>query len=104
MLTATPFSPLTSDTTAVSVSGTTARGALNLQAGTPRGALTCRVYNATAVRVYIQFGDDTVTSTTAKMPIPAGGVEVFSIGGSTYIAGITDSGTGTVYATPGFGA
>ena len=104
MLTATPFAPLVSDTTAVSVSGTTAAGALNLQAGTPRGGLTCRVHNATAVRVYIQFGDSTVTATTAKMPIPAGATEVFSIGGCTHIAAITDSGTGTLYATPGFGA
>lgn len=98
------FAPLLSDTTALSVSGTTNRAALTLPAETPRGATTLRVYNSTAVRVYIQFGDATVTATTAKMPIPAGGVEVFSIGGATYIAGITDAGTGTLYATPGFGA
>ena len=98
------FTPFTGDTTAVSVSGTTARGLLNRPSATEGGRVTCSVYNATAVRVYIQFGDVTVESTTAKMPIPAGGVEVFSIGAATYIAGITDTGTGTVYATPGVGA
>ena len=97
------FAPFLANTTALSVSSVTASAALNLPAAPP-GALTCRVYNSTAVRVYIQFGDSTVTSTTAKMPIPAGGVEVFSIGGCTHIAGITDAGTGAVYATPGFGA
>ena len=96
------FDPLLSDTTALVVSSTTARAAFTLEGGV-QGARTLRVFNATAVTVFIQFGDSTVVATTAKMPIPAGAVEVFSIGGSTYIAGITISGTCTVYATPGRG-
>ena len=103
-----PFEPLLSNTAALSVSSVTASAAITLPseggvAATP-GARTCRVFNATAVTVFIQFGDSTVVATTAKMPVPTGAVEVFSIGGATYIAGITASGTGTVYATPGYGA
>ena len=97
------FTPYGSNTTAVSVSGTTASGALNLPSATMGS--TVRVYNGTSVVVFIQFGDSTVTATTANMPIPAGGVEVFAIGSAiTYIAGITASGTGTLYATTGRGA
>ncbi len=95
------FTPYGTDTTAVSVSGTTASGALNLPSSVPSSV---RVYNSTAVTVFIQFGISTVTATTAKMPIPAGAVEVFEIGtGVTHIAGITAGTTGTLYATTGRG-
>lgn len=97
------FSPYGLDTTAVSVSSVTASGALNLP--TAPNNPTVQVFNAATVTVFVQFGDSTVTSTTAKMPIPAGAVMVFQIGPSTtHIAGITTSGTGTLYATPGRGA
>ena len=97
------FSPYGTDTTAVSVSGTTAAGALNLPTAPMPSSV--RVFNATSVTVFIQFGISTVTATTANMPIPAGGVEIFEIGPAvTYIAGITASGTGTLYATTGRGA
>jgi hypothetical protein len=106
MLTATPFQPLIVNSAAVSVSGTTASGSLNIAEAitTMPGGRTCRVYNATSAVCFIKFGGSTVTATTADMPIPPGAVEVFSIGDATYIAGITGGGTGTLYATPGFGA
>ena len=97
------FSPYGSDTTAVSVSTTTASGALNLP-GQPITS-SVRVYNGTGVTVFVQFGISTVTATTSHMPIPAGGVETFEIGPSvTHVAGITVAGTGTLYATTGRGA
>lgn len=97
------FTPYGLDTTAVSVSGTTASGALNLPTAPSNSSV--RVYNGTAVTVFVQFGNSAVAATTAKMPIPAGAVEVFQIGdATTYIAGITASGTGTLYATTGRGA
>src|SRR5262249_25769950 len=113
------FSPFGTDTTAVSVSGSNASGALNLpgattdlsgaSSGTTRsariGGVSVRVYNATATTVFIQFGNSTVAATTSNMPIPAGAIETFQIGpGVTHIAGITSTGTGTLYATPGMGA
>ena len=97
------FSPYGTDTTSVSVSGTTASGALNLP--TQPMTSSVRVFNAASVTVFIQFGISTVEATTANMPIPAGGVETFEIGPAvTHIAGITASGSGTLYATTGRGA
>ena len=109
------FSPFGVDTTAVSVSSVTANGALNLPgttsdlSGSSRtaniGSVSVRVYNSTAVTVFVQFGDSTVAATTAKMPVPAGAIETFQIGrATTHVAGITASGTGTLYVTPGMGA
>ena len=95
------FSPIA--TTAVSVSASTASGALTMPT-TPANP-TVRVYNSTAVVVFIKFGTSTVTAATTDTPIPAGGVEAFSINPNvTHIAGITASGTGTLYATTGFGS
>lgn len=97
------FTPFGLDTTAVSVSGTTASGALNLPAAST-GNTSVRIHNGATVTVFIQFGASTVEATTSNMPIPAGGVEVFDIGGAvTHVAGITASGTGTLYATTGRG-
>lgn len=97
------FSPYGSATTAVSVSSTTANGALNL----PTQSMTSsvRVHNSTTAIVFIKFGNSTVTAATTDMPIPAGGVETFEISPAvTHIAGITASVSGTLYATTGRGA
>lgn len=62
-----------------------------------------RVYNSGAVAVFIQCGDATVVATTAAgMPIAPGTIEVIGCPSSN-IAGITASGTATVYFTPGGG-
>jgi hypothetical protein len=104
MLTPTPFAPYTANTAALSATTSTARVALNRQTNGPQGAITCRIHNAHSSVVFIKFGDSAVDATTSSMPIPAGGVEVFSIGDSTHVAGITGTGSGTVYATCGMGA
>ncbi len=66
--------------------------------------MVVRVFNAASVTVFVKFGTSAVTAATTDLPIPPGGVEIFAAGAATYIAGITASGTGTLYATPGFGA
>ncbi len=65
-----------------------------------------RLYNAGSVVVFVAFGDSTVTaSTTANMPIAPGSVEAFTVSPTqTHVAGITASGSATLYATPGAGA
>ncbi len=110
------FTPFGVDTTAVSVSASTASGALNLPSASTdlsssstkkgnMGGVSVRVYNSTTAIVFIQFGDSTVTATTAKMPIPSGNTETFQIGPSvTHVAGITASVTGTLYCTTGVGS
>lgn len=96
------FQPGLSNTTAISATGTTSRAALNKPSNP--GALTVRIHNAGAVTVFVQFGDSAVEATTSHMPLPANVVEVFSVGAATHIAGITASGSATVYLTTGFGA
>ena len=109
------FTPFGSATTAVSVSGSTASGTLNLPgttsdlSGSSRtsnmSGISVRVYNSTTVTVFIKFGASGITAATTDMPIPAGGVEVFTINPScTTIAGITAGTSGTLYATTGMGA
>lgn len=70
------------------------------------GTHVVRIYNAGSVAVFIEFGNSTVTaSTTADMPIAPGSVESFHVFPyETHVAGITASGTATIYATPGHGA
>jgi len=99
------FSPYLVATTAVSVSGTTARGALNMPPSTPAGNVSVRIFNSVSVTVFVKFGDVTVTAATTDMPIPAGGVETFQISSQvTHVAGITAGTSGTLYVTPGLGA
>lgn len=103
-----PFLPLLSDTAKQTATTSSAATALTVPgeggvAATP-GARTARVYNAGLVAVFIQFGDSSVVATVAKMPIPPGAVEVFTIAGATYFAAITASSTADVYVTPGRGA
>lgn len=67
---------------------------------------TVRVYNATGVVVFVEFGISTVEAVAAtSMPIGPGGTEFFEIGPAvTHAAGITAAGGGTVYFTEGRGA
>jgi hypothetical protein len=63
-----------------------------------------RVHNAGSVLAFIEFGDATVVAAAAtSIPLPAGAVEVFSVGACTNMAVILGSSTADVYATPGKG-
>lgn len=68
------------------------------------GLRCIRVYNSGANIVFIRIGGAGTTATVADVPVPPGGVEVFSIGNATVIAGITATGTSSVYVTQGEGA
>lgn len=65
-----------------------------------------RLYNAGTVAVFVNFGDSSVTAALATgIPIAPGSVETFRVDSTqVYVAGITASGTATLYATPGYGA
>jgi hypothetical protein len=63
-----------------------------------------RVYNATDAIAFVEFaGSAAPVATSADIPIPPGGVEVFSIAGASHVAVILAAGTGNVYFTPGRG-
>lgn len=63
-----------------------------------------RVYNAGSAVAFVSFGGSDVTASTATgTPIPPGAVEVFQPSGATHIAGITASGSTSLYITPGEG-
>ncbi len=91
-----PFRPAAT----VSLSATTSTGRVVITASTGVGEY--RVYNAGPSTVFIKEGDNTVIAAVTDMPIPAGAVEVLSFG-STNIAGITSTGTATLYITSGDG-
>lgn len=98
------FSPIGATVT-LSATNTTGNAALT-SPGTAPMTKSVRVYNAGTATVFIAFGaDSTITATTASMPVPSGGIETFELGPNiTYAAGITASGTATVYFTTGRGA
>lgn len=96
------------NTTTKSLSASGSTGSVALITGdilTAWSGGTCRVYNAGSVVVFVAFGTSAVTAATATgLPVPPGQTEEFQIGPTdTYMAGITGSGTATVYATPGQG-
>lgn len=97
----TPFTP-TGSTVNLAVTGSTGAVALGTLG---QGGSTVRIYNAGAATVFINFGISTVEAATAtSIPVPAGAIEVYSVGPSvTHVAGITASGTATLYATLGQG-
>ena len=85
-------------TVKIAASDTSASGVL------PITSADVRVYNATAVVAFIRFsGAANPEATTSDIPIPPGGVEVFSANGAKYVAVILDSDTGDVYFTAGRG-
>jgi len=97
------FSPYGADTVNITATTSSNRVALNLPTAPVNPDV--RIYNAGTVPVFIVFGDSTVTATTARMPIPPGAVEVFTMGAqATHMAGITASGSAVVYATTGRGS
>lgn len=63
----------------------------------------CQVKVTTDVKVYIEFGDGTVTATVADDPIGIGQQIVSAPIGATHVAVITASGSGTGEFTLGKG-
>jgi hypothetical protein len=79
-------------TVSLAATATTGRVQIQTAAG---GTQNVRVYNA--------GGDVTVVATTAAgLPIAPGAVEIVGCN-QTHIAGITSTGTATLYLTPGTG-
>lgn len=62
-----------------------------------------RIFNSGTVTAIVRFGVGTTTALVTDMQIPAGAVEIFTIGSSDTVAGITASGTTTLSITPGEG-
>ena len=83
----------------VSLACTNSTGSVSL--GTQAEAV--RIYNSGSVPVFIKFGTDSATATTSGIPIAPGTVEVFEARRANYVAGITASGTATLYFTIGEG-
>lgn len=99
------FAPF-ADSTAT-LSATTSSSRVAIPSHGPAGQV--RVSNTGTVTVFVKFGDVTVTAdTTNDVPIPAGVTESLEFsnptGGPIYIAGITASGSATVYVTRGSGS
>jgi len=87
-------------TVTLSATGTTSR--VQLQTAVP-GVPNVRLYNAGSVAVFVNCGDVTVVATTASgLPVAPGSVEILGCQ-NTHVAGITASGTATLYVTPGTG-
>lgn len=91
----------------VNLAATTTTGNVALTAihETGIGSKSVRLYNAGAVAVFVAFGTSAIAAVLAtSIPIPPGGVEVFEVSPAvTHVAGITASGTATIYATAGRG-
>jgi hypothetical protein len=97
-----PFRAYPDSTKKIAASATTARTALTTP---PVGPTQVRVYNAGAVTAFVGFGGSSVVATlTTSIPLPAGGVEVYSTQeNETYAAAITAADTADVYFTMGDG-
>lgn len=87
------------------LSATSSSSRVNIEA---IGRVQVRIWNSATVTVFIKAGTASVTAATTDTPVPPGAVEVFTFPGTSdqsplYIAGITSSGSGTVYLTTGDG-
>ena len=101
-----PFVPVPAGTKNLAVTTTTARVAITALSGV--GRMQARIYNAGSVPVFVEVGDVTVVAVVASgMPIAPGATELITVpdaaGVARYVAGITASGTATLYITPGEG-
>lgn len=97
------FSPKAASTVSLAATATTSSVAVNT--GETAKSKKWRIFNAGPNTVRVEFGPSAVTAVLGTaMPIPSGGVEVFSPGGATHLAGIcAASETATVFITPGEG-
>ena len=84
----------------VNLAATTASSRVQVSSTTGLGEV--RIYNSGTVPVFIKEGDVTVNAAVTDLPLAPGAIEVLSFAGQ-YIAGITASGTATVYFTTGDG-
>lgn len=86
----------------VPLAATATSGRVQIRAAAT-GTQNVRVYNAGTVAVFVECGTVTVVATVAaSLPIAPGTVEIIGCN-QTYVAGITASGTATLYVTPGTG-
>jgi hypothetical protein len=97
------FQPMQASTVNISVAATTA----NVLIENFSGANQIRVFNNGSATAWIEFGGSGVVATlTSSIPIPAGAIEVFSVGSAAstvYAAAIAAASTGSIYFTPGSG-
>lgn len=97
-----PFAPR-KDTTKSLSAGTTTSNVQVLDNATSSSNWNARIYNAGTVAAFISWGGSGVTATTSTgVAIAPGTVEVLTLNGA-YVAGITASGTATLYITEGSG-
>lgn len=69
------------------------------------GGVNVEVQNTSTVNMFVKFGGSTVTAAVTDYPVLPGQSKLISRDPNTqtYIAAITASGSGTLYATPGEG-
>jgi len=86
----------------VTLAATAASGRVQIRSAAG-GTQHVRIYNAGSVAVFIECGTVAVVATVAaSLPVAPGSVEILGCG-ATHIAGITGTGTATLYVTPGTG-
>lgn len=89
----------------VTISATTSSGRVALGGTQSASSYNVLCSNKATSWAYITFGDSTVTATSAGLALPPNGQAVYTKPvGATHVAGILDSGTGTLHFTPGQGA
>lgn len=97
-----PFRP--ADRSTGLLNATTAGGASRMalkRSGSE--AAHVRLHNPGPSMLFVRFGDETVTATTADLPLPVGAVEVLDATGASHVDAVTASGTSLLYATCGKG-
>ena len=96
------FAP-SSWTGTVTLSATTSSSITQVNPTTGAASPNQRIYNSGTVPVFIACGAvSVVTNPTVGMPIAPGTVEIIGCG-EQYMAGVTASGTATLYITRGAG-
>lgn len=96
----TPFRPA-DDATSTHPAGTvSARVSLKRSGNENTHVQVC---NAGASLAFIRFGDATVVSNAAQIPLPAGAIIVFDAASATHLSAVTAAGATTLYATCGKG-
>lgn len=100
-----PFAPDKAGST-VNLSVTTTSAAVQFDNISGNGLKNpnVRLFNGGAATVFVNWGGAAVTaSATTGFPLAAGASVVLHLGGASYVAAVTASGTSTLYATPGEG-
>jgi hypothetical protein len=91
----------------VSLSATTSSSRVLLGGLAGKLRVQVRLYNTGSVPVFVSFGTDQAVAAVTDMPLAPGVPEIVTLqdgnGAARYLAGITASGSATVYATVGEG-